>query len=209
MRGGAGACGMMDAMGDHASAVEVESEGGGRRACVRSARRPSGGARVRKRTSRGAGWAVLLLAAVSGLKHAESYQEKGYACSTFKNSGREGTHINFDGGARLLHTSRNNTLYVEKLRAGGHPHQLRRWGEAAAHIAQQHAVWGHFYRAASRQAGGQPCISTRFRGHAHWQHGLGGRAKHGVEGFVLAKCVLPQGVSEADQGPDADGMHTQ
>jgi hypothetical protein len=111
MRGGAGACGMMDAMGDHASAVEVESEGGGRRACVRSARRPSGGARVRKRTSRGAGWAVLLLAAVSGLKHAESYQEKGYACSTFKNSGREGTHINFDGGARLLHTSRNNTLY--------------------------------------------------------------------------------------------------
>jgi hypothetical protein len=102
---------MLDAMGDHAAAVEVEVKGGGRHAGVRSARRPSGGASVRKRTSRGAGWAVLLLAAASGLQHAESYQEKGYACNALKNAGREGNHINFDGTARLQHTSRNTTLY--------------------------------------------------------------------------------------------------
>lgn len=102
---------MMDKMGDHEVAVEFDGESGGRRAGVRSARQRSNGADVRK-TRRRAGWAVLLLAAVSGLTHAESFQEKGYACHALKDAGREGTHINFDGGARLLHRSRNTTLYA-------------------------------------------------------------------------------------------------
>jgi len=103
-------------MSDHAAAVEVEGEGGGRRAGGREpAARRRRGAAVRMGRSRGAGWAVLILAAISGLKHAESYQETGYACgrdtSALSDAGREGTHLDFNAQSRLLHTTRNATLY--------------------------------------------------------------------------------------------------
>lgn len=60
------------------------------------------------------GWAVVLLAAMSGLGHVDGYQQTGYACGALKTRGREGNHLRLNSGAlttRLLHTARNSTLY--------------------------------------------------------------------------------------------------